>query len=55
MLQTEEQQLLKETEEKRETALERQAKMRERAKTLRDIRESRRHQIVSEKLEQLFM
>ncbi|KAK7895779.1 hypothetical protein WMY93_021104 [Mugilogobius chulae] len=55
MLETEEQQLLKETEEKRETALERQAKMRDRAKALRDIRETKRQQMVSEKMEQLFI
>ncbi|CAL9682492.1 unnamed protein product [Knipowitschia caucasica] len=55
MLETEEQELLKETEERRETPLERQAKMKERARVLRDIRETQRQQIVSEKMEQLFI
>ncbi|KAJ0012794.1 hypothetical protein NQD34_017128, partial [Periophthalmus magnuspinnatus] len=55
MLETEEQQFLKEMEERRETTLDRQAKMRERAKVLRDIRETKRQEIVSEKMEQLFI
>lgn len=50
----EEQQFLQEMEEKKETTLERQAKMREKAKVLRDKRESERQQLVSEKLEQQF-
>ncbi|KAM7392262.1 hypothetical protein PAMA_007400 [Pampus argenteus] len=53
-LEAEEQQLLQEIEEKRETSVERQAKMRERAKTLRERREGERQQLVSDKLEQLF-
>lgn len=54
LLEAEEQQLLQEMEEKKETSVERQAKMRERAKTLRDRRERDREQLVSDKLEQLF-
>ncbi|XP_044189079.1 cilia- and flagella-associated protein 53 [Thunnus albacares] len=54
VLEAEEQQLLQEMEEKKETSVERQAKMRERAKTLRERREIERQQVVSEKLEQLF-
>lgn len=54
LLEEEEQQLLQEMEEKKETSMERQAKMRERAKTLRDRRERDREQLVSDKLEQLF-
>ncbi|KAI3361903.1 hypothetical protein L3Q82_002222 [Scortum barcoo] len=54
LLEEEEQQLLQEMEEKMETSVERQAKMRERAKTLRERRERDRQQLVSDKLEQLF-
>ncbi|KAM7368498.1 hypothetical protein PAMP_012837 [Pampus punctatissimus] len=54
VLEFEEQQLLQEMEEERETSVERQAKMRERAKTLRKRREGERQQLVSDKLEQLF-
>lgn len=45
---------MREMEEKKETILERQAKMRERAKALRERRESDRQKVVEEKLEQLF-
>ncbi len=41
-------------EAKKETVLERQAKMIERAKTLRESRESERQRLVAEKLDQLF-
>ncbi|XP_034402788.1 cilia- and flagella-associated protein 53 isoform X2 [Cyclopterus lumpus] len=54
LLEVEEQQLLQEMEEKEETSVERQAKMRERAKTLKGERERVRQQLVSEKLDQLF-
>ncbi|CAK6980852.1 deoxyribonuclease-2-beta-like [Scomber scombrus] len=54
VLETEEQQLLQEMEEKKETSVERQAKMRQRARALRDRRETERQQLVSEKLDQLF-
>uniref|UniRef100_UPI003AAA810B cilia- and flagella-associated protein 53 n=1 Tax=Centroberyx gerrardi TaxID=166262 RepID=UPI003AAA810B len=54
MLEAEEQQLMREIEDKKETVLERQAKMRERAKTLKERRESERQQLVADKLEQLF-
>ncbi|XP_044029482.1 cilia- and flagella-associated protein 53 [Siniperca chuatsi] len=54
LLEAEEQQLLQEMEEKVETSVERQAKMRERAKALRERRETDRQQLVSDKLEQLF-
>lgn len=54
LLEAEEQQLLQEMEEKKETTLEKQAKMREKAKALRHKRESERQQLVSEKLEQQF-
>lgn len=43
-----------EIEAKKETVLERQAKMRERAKTLREKRESERQRLVADKLDQLF-
>ncbi|KAM4634258.1 cilia- and flagella-associated protein 53 [Polymixia lowei] len=54
MLEAEEQELMKEVEDKKETVLERQAKMRERAKALRERREAERQQLVADKLEQLF-
>uniref|UniRef100_A0A3Q0SMA5 Cilia- and flagella-associated protein 53 n=1 Tax=Amphilophus citrinellus TaxID=61819 RepID=A0A3Q0SMA5_AMPCI len=54
LLKVEEQQLLQEMEEKKEMTLERWAKMREKAKALRDKRESERQQLVSEKLQQQF-
>ncbi|XP_051960807.1 cilia- and flagella-associated protein 53 [Xyrauchen texanus] len=54
LLESEEQDLFKEMEAKKETVLERQAKMRERAKTLRERRESERKRIVTDKLDQLF-
>lgn len=54
MLEAEEQQYLNEIEEKNETTLEKQVKMRERARALRERRESERQKIVSDKLEQLF-
>lgn len=53
-MEAEEQQLLQEVEEKKETTVERQAKMREKAKVLRERRESERQQLVSDKLDQLF-
>jgi hypothetical protein len=52
LLQEEEQQYLSEIGEKQETILERQAKMRERAKYLKEKRESERRALVEEKLEQ---
>ncbi|XP_023257031.1 cilia- and flagella-associated protein 53-like [Seriola lalandi dorsalis] len=55
LLEAEQQQLLQELEEKKETTVERQNKMRERARLLRERRESERQQLVSHKLEQLFM
>lgn len=54
LLQVEEQQLLQEMEEKRETLLERQTKMREQLNILRERRERNREQLVSDKLEQQF-
>ncbi|KAF1387472.1 hypothetical protein PFLUV_G00079270 [Perca fluviatilis] len=54
LLEEEEQQLLQEMEEKMETPVERQAKMRERAKALREKRETDRQKMVSEKMDQLF-
>ena len=41
-------------EDKRETVLERQARMRDRARTLRERRESERQQLVADKLDQQF-
>uniref|UniRef100_A0A8C6UZE1 Cilia- and flagella-associated protein 53 n=1 Tax=Neogobius melanostomus TaxID=47308 RepID=A0A8C6UZE1_9GOBI len=56
LLETEEQQYFNEIEKRMETALqERQAKMVEKAKVLRDLRETKRQQMVSEKMEQLFV
>ncbi|XP_034047737.1 cilia- and flagella-associated protein 53 [Thalassophryne amazonica] len=54
MLETEDQQFLKLLEVTQETYVEKQAKIRERAKTLREKMERERQQVVSEKLEQLF-
>lgn len=54
LLVAEEQQLLQQLEESKETTLERQVKMRERAKTLKDQRERERLQLVSDKMDQLF-
>ncbi|XP_056586759.1 cilia- and flagella-associated protein 53 [Triplophysa dalaica] len=55
LLEFEEQELLCEIETKKETVLEKQAKMRERAKTLREKRESERQKLVADKLDQLFI
>ncbi|NP_001171797.1 coiled-coil domain-containing protein 11-like [Saccoglossus kowalevskii] len=52
LLSAEEDQYLKEMEDKQETVIERQAKMRERAKFLKDKREKERLQVVAEKLDQ---
>ena len=54
MLAREEEQYLAEMEQKEETTLERQAKMRERARTLKERRESERLQFVQEKYDQQF-
>ncbi|KAG5272052.1 hypothetical protein AALO_G00161150 [Alosa alosa] len=54
LLEAEERELMREMEERKETILERQAKMRERAKALRERRESDQQKVVEEKLEQLF-
>lgn len=54
LLATEEACLIREMEESEETVLERQAKMRERAKFLKDKRESERLNVVQEKYEQQF-
>ncbi|MEQ2162136.1 hypothetical protein GOODEAATRI_016700 [Goodea atripinnis] len=54
LLEAEEKQLLQELEEMKETTVERLAKMRERAKVLKEKRESERIRLVSEKLDQLF-
>lgn len=52
MLRAEEEQYLMEMEDKQETMLERQAKMRERAKFLKEKREAERLEYVEEKLDQ---
>ena len=52
MLLKEEEAYIKEMEAKEETTLERQAKMRARAKFLKDKREQERLKIVEEKLDQ---
>lgn len=52
MLLAEEQQYIDEMEAKEETTLERQAKMRERAKFLKEKREQERLKLVDEKLDQ---
>ena len=54
MLRREEEQYLREMEQKEETTIERQAKMRERARSLKDRRESERLQFVQEKYDQQF-
>ncbi|XP_059155375.1 cilia- and flagella-associated protein 53-like [Physella acuta] len=54
LLASEEECYLKEIEDKQETVLERQAKMRERAKFLKDKRESERLALVQEKYDQQF-
>ncbi len=52
LLEIEEEKFLSEISAKQETTLERQAKMRERAKYLRDMRESERAALAEKKLEQ---
>lgn len=52
MLQREEKQYTTEMASKEETVLERQARMRERAKTLKDRRETERLALVENKLDQ---
>ncbi|XP_016381786.1 cilia- and flagella-associated protein 53 [Sinocyclocheilus rhinocerous] len=54
LLESEEGEIFREMEAKKETVLERQAKMVERAKTLRERRESERQRLAAEKLDQLF-
>lgn len=54
LLESEEQELFMEMEAKKETVLERQAKMHERATTLRERRESERQRLVADKFDQLF-
>lgn len=54
LLEFEEKEFLKELEEKKETVLERQTKMRERAKYLQEKREHERQKTVADKLDQLF-
>ena len=54
MLRREEEQYLMEMEQKEETTIERQAKMRERARALKDRREAERLQFVQEKYDQQF-
>ncbi|KAK6494415.1 cilia- and flagella-associated protein 53 [Huso huso] len=54
LLDTEEKHYINEMESMEETTLERQAKMRERAKTLRERRESERQKLVVEKRDQQF-
>uniref|UniRef100_A0A3Q3JB84 Trichohyalin-plectin-homology domain-containing protein n=1 Tax=Monopterus albus TaxID=43700 RepID=A0A3Q3JB84_MONAL len=51
LLEAEEQQHLQELEDKKEAMVERQAKMREKAKALRGRRESEQQQLISDKLE----
>ena len=52
LLKSEEEQYLQEMSSKQETVLERQAKMRERARMLRERRESERMALVEKKLDQ---
>ena len=52
LLQEEEEQYMTEMEAKEETTIERQAKMRQRAKDLREKREGERMSFVMEKLDQ---
>lgn len=54
LLEAEEQQYLQEIEAKKETSLQRQEKMKEYIRALRERREKERQQVVSDKLEQLF-
>lgn len=54
LLEAEEQQYLQEIEARKETSLQRQEKMKEYIKALREKREKERQQLVSDKLEQLF-
>lgn len=54
LLEAEEKQYLQEIEAKKETSLQRQEKMKEYIKALRERREKERQQLVSDKLEQLF-
>ncbi|KPP57870.1 hypothetical protein Z043_124356, partial [Scleropages formosus] len=54
MLEVEEKTLLMEMETEKETVLERQAKMRERSRFLRERREGERARLVADKLDQLF-
>ena len=54
MLQQEEEQYLAEMASKEETVIERQAKLRQRAKDLKEKREQERLAFVQEKLEQQF-
>lgn len=46
--------MLREMEAKEDTVLDRQARMRERAKYLQEKRERERQKVVAEKLDQLF-
>ena len=52
LLQSEEEQYLQEISSKQETVLERQAKMRERARMLKERRETERLALVEKKLDQ---
>ena len=52
LLQNEERQYMAEMSSRKETVLERQARMRERAKSLRDKRETERLNLVESKLDQ---
>lgn len=52
LLQSEEEQYMQEMASKQETVLERQARMRERAKSLKDKREMERLNLVEKKLDQ---
>lgn len=54
LLEAEEKQHLHEIEAKKETSVQRQEKMKEYIKALRERREKERQQLVSDKLEQLF-
>lgn len=54
LLEAEEKQHLQEIEAKKETSVQRQEKMKEYIKALRERREKERQQLVSDKLEQLF-
>lgn len=54
LLETEEQLYLQEIEARKETSLQRQEKMKDYIKALRERRERERQQLVSNKLEQLF-